>query len=35
MPRRARSAGSLPWGGETDLAQALRDDPSIALHIGP
>jgi hypothetical protein len=23
----------LTWGGETDLAQALHDDPSIAPHI--
>lgn len=35
--KKAAAAGEklnvLTWGGETDLAQALRDDPSIAPHI--
>ncbi|MCE6957552.1 DUF1593 domain-containing protein [Cereibacter sphaeroides] len=35
--KKAAAAGEvlnvLTWGGETDLAQALHDDPSIAPHI--
>ncbi|MCE6949470.1 DUF1593 domain-containing protein, partial [Cereibacter sphaeroides] len=35
--KKAAAAGEvlnvLTWGGETDLAQALHDDPSIAQHI--
>jgi Protein of unknown function (DUF1593) len=35
--QKAAAAGEtlnvLTWGGETDLAQALHDDPSIAPHI--
>lgn len=35
--KKAAAAGEvlnvLTWGGETDLAQALHDDPSIARHI--
>ncbi|RHZ99076.1 DUF1593 domain-containing protein [Cereibacter sphaeroides] len=35
--KKAEAAGEvlnvLTWGGETDLAQALHDDPSIAPHI--
>ncbi len=35
--KKAAAAGEklnvLTWGGETDLAQALRDDPSIAPHV--
>ncbi|WP_299360831.1 nucleoside hydrolase-like domain-containing protein [uncultured Paracoccus sp.] len=35
--REAAAAGEklnvLTWGGETDLAQALHDDPSIAAHV--
>jgi Protein of unknown function (DUF1593)/Ca-dependent carbohydrate-binding module xylan-binding len=35
--KKAAAAGEklnvLTWGGETDLAQALHDDPTIAAHI--
>ncbi|WP_299365643.1 nucleoside hydrolase-like domain-containing protein, partial [uncultured Paracoccus sp.] len=35
--KKAAAAGEklnvLTWGGETDLAQALHDDPSIAAHV--
>src|SRR5918994_5145412 len=35
--KKAAAAGEklnvLTWGGETDIAQALHDDPSIAPHI--
>ncbi len=35
--KKAAAAGEtlnvLTWGGETDMAQALHDDPSIAAHV--